>query len=133
MRNDLVCWKCGASIADVPLPLGRLAQCPACHIDLHVCRMCQYYDPRVSEACRHPIAEEVKDKERSNFCDYFRPKPGAYRPRDDTEARAARAQLDALFGLGSGKAVEDASSKAGLRSEADAASKELERLFGLDS
>jgi hypothetical protein len=28
MTNALICWKCGASLAELPLPLGRLAECP---------------------------------------------------------------------------------------------------------
>ena len=35
----------------------------------------------VAKHCREPIAEEVKDKERANFCDYFKPRPGAYSAR----------------------------------------------------
>ncbi len=62
--------------------------------------MCEFYDPRVAGACREPIAEEVKDKERSNFCDYFKARADAYRPQNDTTARDARAKLDALFGTG---------------------------------
>ncbi len=96
--NTLVCWKCGASLAALSLPLRRLEECKACHAELHVCRMCVDYDTSVAKSCREPIAEEVKDKERANFCDYFKPRPDAYRPRDTTEETKSRATLDALFG-----------------------------------
>jgi hypothetical protein len=66
MTNALICWKCGASLAELPLPLGRLAECLACHAELHVCRMCEFYDPRVTNSCNEPRAEEVKDKESAN-------------------------------------------------------------------
>ena len=36
MAHDLVCWKCGASLAALTLPLRRLEECPACHAELHV-------------------------------------------------------------------------------------------------
>jgi len=99
MTDTLVCWKCGVSLAAQPLPLGRLAECDACRAQLHVCRLCRLYNPRVSHACEEPIAEPIADKERANFCGYFEPRADAYRPRDDTEAEA-RASLDALFGRG---------------------------------
>ena len=99
MTDALVCWKCGVSLAAQPLPLGRLAECDACRAQLHVCRLCRFYNPRVSNACEEPIAEPIADKERANFCGYFEPRVDAYRPPGDTEAEA-RANLDGLFGRG---------------------------------
>lgn len=99
---DLVCWKCGASLAALTLPLRRLEECPDCSAELHVCRLCTYYDPRVAKSCREPVALEVKDKERANFCDYFEPRPDAYRPPDTGAAAGARIELEALFGGGKG-------------------------------
>jgi hypothetical protein len=98
MSNDLRCWKCGASLADYTLPLRRLEECRACRAELHVCRMCQFYDLSKAKHCQEPIAEEVKDKERANFCDYFQPSGAAYRPGERSAADRARAELDALFG-----------------------------------
>jgi hypothetical protein len=132
MTNALICWKCGASLAELPLPLGRLAECLACHAELHVCRMCEFYDPQVTTSCNEPRAEEVKDKERANFCEYFKPRPDAYCLHDDTEARAARAQLDALFGSDPREAWKSPSHKLGPHSEAERAREELEQLFGLE-
>ena len=98
MTEALVCWKCGASLAGVPLPLSRRAECPACHAELHVCRLCRYYDARVNAQCTEDRAEEVREKERANFCDYFKPKSGAYTARDSAKTRAAQAAVDALLG-----------------------------------
>ena len=97
MNHNLSCWRCGATLAALSLPLSRLDQCPDCGIDLHVCRMCNHYDRHVAEQCRHDDAEFVKEKERPNFCDYFAPSEAAFTP-DGGEADAARRQLDALFG-----------------------------------
>lgn len=124
MTEVLVCWKCGAALDGLPLPLGRREECPACGSDLHVCRMCRFYDTGVSRACREPVAEEVKDKFRSNFCGYFQARPGAYTPVNDAPSRAARAQLDALFGGDAGERT------AGSASDADTAREALEKLFG---
>lgn len=98
MDHGLRCWKCGASLADCTLPLRRLEECRACNAELHVCRMCEFYDTTVARHCRETIAEEVKDKLRANFCDYFRPTPSAYRPDGTSAADRAKAELEALFG-----------------------------------
>ena len=98
MLKDMVCWKCGATLAELHFPLGRLMECPACRAYLHACRMCRFYDPGVSRQCREDDAEEVKDKERSNFCDYFQPRSGADRSRPDAKTATTKARLDALFG-----------------------------------
>jgi len=60
--------------------------------------MCEFYDTTVARHCRETIAEEVKDKLRANFCDYFRPTPSAYRPDGTSAADRAKAELEALFG-----------------------------------
>ena len=97
MHTDLQCWKCGAPLTDVPLPLGRYSECLACRSELHVCRMCRFYDPAVANACREPVAEPVKDKDRGNFCGYFEPRPGAYHAPDVAAGDRARSAADALF------------------------------------
>lgn len=98
MSHDLVCWKCGASLATLSLPLLRLDECPACRAQLHACKLCKDYDPRVGKHCREPTADEVREKERANFCEHFMPRPGAHQPGDTAAASAARAALDDLFG-----------------------------------
>ncbi len=119
-ESTLVCWKCGHSLADLSLPLRRLEECRACGAELHVCRLCEFYDIGVAKSCREPIAEEVKDKTRANFCDYFRPRPGAFTPAGDAADRA-RAELEAMFGGGAEGAATD---------PAEAARDELNALFG---
>lgn len=94
---NLVCWKCGVSVAELPLPLSRLAECPKCRAYLHVCRMCEFYDSRVTGQCREERAEEVRDKEHANFCDWFKPRPDAHLPPDGGKTKAAKAKIDSLF------------------------------------
>lgn len=97
--DGLVCWKCGASLVGLPFPLGRIAVCPSCEAELHVCKLCEYYDTAVADQCREPVAEQVKEKDRANFCDYFKAMPNAYIAQNKNDAASqARAQLDALFG-----------------------------------
>lgn len=118
---ELVCWKCGASLADLTLPLRRLEECRKCGAELHVCKLCEWYSIAVAKHCREPVAEEVKDKERANFCDYFKPRPGAYVPADVAASSKAKADLDALFGRTKNGAAEPTA--------ADRARAELDRLF----
>ena len=118
--SELVCWKCGGSLADYTLPLRRLEECRTCGAELHVCRMCEWYSTSVAKHCREPIAEEVKDKERANFCDYFKARPGAYSAAPVGEAAKAKSDLEALFGGGKKEAEASA---------ADRAKAELDALF----
>ncbi len=131
MADNLVCWKCGASLDGLPLPLGRLAECRACRADLHVCRLCRLYDPRVRMGCDEPRAEEVRDREKANFCDFFRPRPDAFTAVDDSAASQAKADLDALFGVESPKPALEGLPQKDVAAESDTAREQLERLFGL--
>ena len=97
MAHDLDCWKCGASLAALTLPLRRLEECPSCRAELHVCRMCLDYDTSVAKHCREPTAEEVREKDRANFCDFFKPRPGAYTAPNTVEVVQARTELEKLF------------------------------------
>lgn len=117
--DELFCWRCGASLSELSLPLMRQDECPACHAQVHVCKLCEFYEPKVAKQCREPIADEVKDKDRANFCGYFQPNPRAYQAANQSGSMSARADLDALFG-GTG------SSPAGSSGARDA----LDKLFG---
>ena len=35
--------------------------------------MCEFFDPNVPRQCREDGAEDVTDKEKPNFCDWFKP------------------------------------------------------------
>jgi hypothetical protein len=96
--TTLVCWKCGTSLASLSLPLRRLDECPRCRAELHVCRLCVEYDTRVAKHCREPTAEEVRDKEHANFCDFFKPRPGAYQAPNTQEVERSLSELEKLFG-----------------------------------
>lgn len=97
MTEALVCWKCGASLAELSLPLSRTDECRACRAQLHVCRMCRFYDTSKAKSCAEPIADEVQDKTRANFCGYLVAAGGRYRPRDEAGDQA-KATLESLFG-----------------------------------
>ena len=102
----MICWKCKKEIS-IEKPV-RSDECPLCHADLHVCKACEFYESGAHNDCRESSAEFVTDKERSNFCDYFRVRKdyeGALRQaqgpqgaQSDDKAAAARNAFNALFG-----------------------------------
>lgn len=127
MKNgELLCWRCGVSLADVLQPFERIAACPACHAELHVCRLCEFYNKKLSDKCNEPLAAgQVREVDRANFCDYFKPKPDAFQASDYSAADKAHDELASLFG-----AKTDSITVSG---NADKARSELEKLFGGDS
>lgn len=98
MAHTIACYRCGESLASLSLPLSRQDQCPACSADLHVCKMCVHFDRHVPRQCREDGAEDVTEKERTNFCDWFKPSETAFDPARKAEADAAQDALAALFG-----------------------------------
>ena len=102
----MICWKCKKEIS-IEKPV-RGDECPLCHADLHVCRACDFYESGAHNDCRESSANMVIDKERSNFCDYFRVvlrqaqgPQGAQGPlgaQGGDKAAAARNAFNALFG-----------------------------------
>lgn len=96
MPEALDCWKCGAALPDLNLPVARAEYCRACRAETHVCRMCRFYDTRKANQCAEPVAEPVQNKERANFCGYFVPVAGRFRPGNGATADA-RAALEAFF------------------------------------
>jgi hypothetical protein len=88
------CWNCGAALT--PLDYGRADTCRQCGRDTKVCKGCEFYDKNRNNECRESQAERVVDKERSNFCDYFKPARG----NPDTAAQsreALRSAAESLF------------------------------------
>ena len=121
MAENYVCWKCGAAIGHLPFPLGRMSKCEQCKADLHVCKLCKYYDKTKANQCQEPVADAVNDKQRSNFCGYFVAKPDAFQSQDSSAVTSAQQDLAALFG----EPVDIPSSN-----DVDRARSELDKLFG---
>lgn len=98
MAHNIRCYRCGDSLAALSLPLSRQDECPGCGNYVHVCKMCVFFDPRVPRQCREDGAEDVRDKDRLNFCDWFKPSETAFDAGSKAEEDEARAALEALFG-----------------------------------
>ena len=80
--------------------------------------MCLYFDTAAPQQCREPVADNVSDKQRANFCGYFQINPQACAGPSDQAADSR--QLDALFGDGtSEEASETATSEDELGTQLD--------------
>lgn len=67
------CYNCQAQLnLSLNKDLSRTEDCPACHRDLRCCMMCVFYDESSYNECKEPTAERVLDKEKANFCDFFK-------------------------------------------------------------
>jgi len=98
LDHEIVCYRCGASLRELSLPLSRQDECPECENYLHVCRMCVHFDRHVPKQCREDDAEEVLEKERPNFCDWFEAASDTFDSRRAQQAEQAKQALTSLFG-----------------------------------
>ena len=130
--SDLQCWNCGQSLAEIPRPISRHEQCPQCFEALHCCRLCRHYRTDSSSHCDEERAEPPVIKENANFCDWFRPDPGAFSGKRVEKSSAAADKLNALFGDSeAGEATEDsdAATEDQPRSSEEEARTKLDDLF----
>jgi hypothetical protein len=63
------CHKCGSEIDSEAV--SRRDECHVCGSDVRVCLNCTFYEPSRANQCFEPQAERVKEKDRSNYCDFF--------------------------------------------------------------
>jgi hypothetical protein len=96
VSDTLSCWQCGNTLKNVIFPVSRREECPLCNADQHVCKMCKEFDGRNS--CSETRAEDVTDREKANFCDYFSPSGKVFAIASRQKERDAKVQLAALFG-----------------------------------
>ena len=66
----LKCFKCGKE-SEFTDSVGIRDECEFCNEDSHTCMNCRFYDPKAYNECRETSADVVRDKDRSNFCDFF--------------------------------------------------------------
>lgn len=89
----LTCFSCGKEL-ELTDRVGRREECSHCGSDLHVCKNCDFFDSKVYNECRETSADVVREKERANYCDFFKP-GGAGKLISQAEQMRAAAQ--ALF------------------------------------
>jgi len=88
------CWNCGKILT--ALDFGRQDTCRGCGRDTRVCKGCIHFEASANNQCRENQADRVVDKERSNFCDYFKPNPNV-QAAGTASRDAMRAAAEALF------------------------------------
>jgi len=59
--------------------------------------MCIYFDAHVPRQCREDGAEEVREKDRLNFCDWYKPSDAAFDEAKKNEVDDAMAAAEDLF------------------------------------
>jgi hypothetical protein len=89
------CHKCGRTL-NADTEYGRQDTCDGCGAATHSCLNCLHYDPARYNECSEPVAERVVDKDKSNFCDYFKPGDRKGSGAEDAKVKA-RAAAEALF------------------------------------
>jgi hypothetical protein len=90
------CWYCGNPLSR--LEYGRQDSCTKCGRDTKTCKGCFFYDPNSHNECRENQADRVVDKERANFCDYFKPRASAAGASPGPSPKdLQRAAAEALF------------------------------------
>lgn len=95
MPLKVSCFSCHKELQFSDAKISFREECPHCRADVHVCKNCQFYDPKAYNECREPSAEVVREKERANYCEYFTPRSGGEGAVD--KAAALRAAAEALF------------------------------------
>lgn len=83
---QVLCFSC-KKILSYADKIGFREECVHCRTDVHVCKNCEFYDPKSYNECHETSADPVNDKERANYCEFFRP---------STEGRLAQNQKDKL-------------------------------------
>ncbi len=66
-----MCWKCNNPLL-FSIPISRSETCSSCGYDVRSCKNCSFYNLGSHYDCHETIDEQVLDKERANFCDYFK-------------------------------------------------------------
>lgn len=94
MKIEVNCFSCEKKL-EFSDRIGLRDSCWSCGADAHVCRNCQHYDDKSYNECREPVAERIREKDRSNFCDQFVPRQwagGVQKSKEDLMSAA-----EALF------------------------------------
>ena len=90
------CYKCKTEWNGLSQP-GTKETCLKCGQDLHVCLNCKLYDVHKPNSCTEPEADPVQNKERFNFCDFFRFREGLVNDASVTGSDNTKTVFDKLF------------------------------------
>lgn len=93
--DKISCYKCSTVLELEPhMTISRSEECPKCFTSIRCCKMCSFFDITAYNDCREPMANRILEKDKANFCDFFKlGKAGNTGPSGDDLKSAA----DALF------------------------------------
>lgn len=89
-----VCPFCGKEVEG---PVHRGSVCPSCGRELRCCLACRFYSPGAHYDCREDVDEQVCDKERANFCEFFSLGAGPGGASAQERRKKDKAAFDRLF------------------------------------
>lgn len=70
---DIHCFSCRKVFErDESRVVARTEECPHCGFRIRCCKMCDFYDASTYNECKELMAERVVEKDKVNFCNYFR-------------------------------------------------------------
>jgi hypothetical protein len=90
----ILCFSCQKELKFSDLKIGFREECPYCRADVHVCKNCLFWDPKVYNECKETAADVVREKDRANYCEFFKLKCSS---GVDSQKVDLRAQAEALF------------------------------------
>lgn len=67
----ILCFSCQKELKFSDLKIGFREECPNCRADVHTCKNCQFWDPKVYNECKETAADVVREKDRANYCEFF--------------------------------------------------------------
>ncbi len=92
------CFSCSSSLDKLLLvTIGRGETCEKCSSDVRCCYNCIHFDQNSYNSCAEPQAERVLDKDRSNFCDYFKLGENTYSKSGSGSKEDDLKKLDDIF------------------------------------
>lgn len=94
---QLQCFQCKKKfdMDDATVTVQRSEECPNCGAPVRCCYMCDFYDASSYNECREPMAEKIREKDKANFCNYYRLAKEGHKPGYDKDDYLK--QADSLF------------------------------------
>ncbi len=92
----MLCHVCQKPITFVD-KLGFRADCEHCRHDAHVCKNCDFYDPKIYNECRETAADRVTEKDKANYCEFFIPTTKGEQGTVANPVDEAKRKLEELF------------------------------------
>ena len=93
---QIKCSNCGY-VEDFSNNIGFRDECSKCKSSLHICKNCAFYDKSSYNECKETQADRVLDKEKANYCDYFKASSNTTDSSSNVSKDEIYKNLDSLF------------------------------------